>query len=412
MNTEKLFKKDFLLVLIGQIISMFGNAILRFALPLYLLRETGSSTLFGVVNATSFIPMIVLSMVGGVLADRVNKRNIMVILDFFTAALIAIFYLCLGRLPIVPLFIVMLMLLYGISGTYQPSVQASIPVLVHGDKLMAGNAVISQVDTLASLVGPVIGGMLFGMWGIKPILLISIGCFTFSAVMEIFITIPFTKRKTDKGIFAIAASDLKESYMFVKNEKPIFISMLIIVIGLNLVLSAMIMVGLPVIIVNILKMSDSMLGFSQGALAFGGLAGGLTAGLMAGKIKLQKCHWFLVLCSLGVAFMAVPLVLNLSNIASYWIITAMGFLSMAASAVFSIQMLTTLQKHTPSHLIGKVMAVSMGLSMCAMPIGQAIYGILFDVLGGAPWIPLVISAVLSLVISFYSKNTFNKMHDM
>ena len=100
-----LFKRDFTLVVIGQIISLFGNAILRFALPLYLLRETGSSALFGMVTACSFAPMVVLSMIGGVLADRVNKRNIMVGLDFCTAVLILIFYLSLGKLPTVPLFI-------------------------------------------------------------------------------------------------------------------------------------------------------------------------------------------------------------------------------------------------------------------------------------------------------------------
>ena len=121
----KLFRRDFTLVVIGQIISLFGNAVLRFALPLYLLRETGSSTLFGVVTACSFAPMVILSMVGGVLADRVNKRNIMVGLDFSTAAIIMLFYFSLGKIPTVPLFIVVLMLLYGISGTYQPAVQAN-----------------------------------------------------------------------------------------------------------------------------------------------------------------------------------------------------------------------------------------------------------------------------------------------
>ena len=123
----KLFRRDFTLVVIGQIISLFGNAILRFALPYYLLKETGSSTLFGLVTACSFLPMVVLSMVGGILADRINKRNIMVGLDFSTAIIITLFYLSLGKLPMVPLFIVFLMLLYGISGAYQPSVQASVP---------------------------------------------------------------------------------------------------------------------------------------------------------------------------------------------------------------------------------------------------------------------------------------------
>lgn len=70
--TTKKFSTDFTLVVIGQIISLFGNAILRFALPLYLLRETNSPTLFGIVTACSFLPMIILSFLGGILADRVN----------------------------------------------------------------------------------------------------------------------------------------------------------------------------------------------------------------------------------------------------------------------------------------------------------------------------------------------------
>lgn len=92
----------------------------------------------------------------------------MVGLDFCTAVLILIIYLTLGKLPTVPLFIIVLMLLYGISGTYQPSVQASIPLLVSSEKLMAGNAVINQVNTLSGLLGPVIGGIMFGMWGFIP----------------------------------------------------------------------------------------------------------------------------------------------------------------------------------------------------------------------------------------------------
>ena len=67
METQKsaLFTRDFTLVVIGQIISLFGNAILHFALPLYLLRETGSITLFGAVNACSFLPMILMGPIGG-----------------------------------------------------------------------------------------------------------------------------------------------------------------------------------------------------------------------------------------------------------------------------------------------------------------------------------------------------------
>lgn len=406
-----LFKRDFTLVVIGQIISLFGNAILRFALPLYLLRETGSSALFGIVTACSFAPMVVLSMIGGVLADRVNKRNIMVGLDFCTAVLILIFYLSLGKLPTIPLFIVVLMLLYGISGTYQPSVQASIPLLVSSEKLMAGNAVINQVNTLSGLLGPVIGGIMFGMWGIYPILVLSIVCFAFSAIMEIFIHIPHEKRIRESGILAIVGNDLKESYQFVKTEKPIFFSVVFLISIFNLVLSAVMIVGTPILITQVLKMSDTMYGFTQGALALGGLCGGILTAVIAEKLKLKNSYILLLVCAASVALMGISLMFHIPAIISYWVITLMSFTAMGASTLFVVQIYTMVQKQTPPQLVGKIMAALISIAMCGQPIGQAIYGILFDVFESWTWIVLIVAAVAAFLISLYSKKIFSRLED-
>ena len=97
-------QRDFIIVLLGQVISLFGNAILRFALPLHLLRATGSAALFGSVSALSFAPMVVLSLLGGVLADRVDKRNVMVALDALVALLCGAFLLVMDELSIAAAF--------------------------------------------------------------------------------------------------------------------------------------------------------------------------------------------------------------------------------------------------------------------------------------------------------------------
>ena len=102
---EKLFHRDFTLVVIGQIISLLGNAVLRFVLPLYLLDVTGSRSLFGLCSAAAFVPMVVLTPLGGVVADRLHKQRIMVVLDFFTCALVALTALALGHLPLVPVLV-------------------------------------------------------------------------------------------------------------------------------------------------------------------------------------------------------------------------------------------------------------------------------------------------------------------
>lgn len=106
------FSKDFILMAIGQIISLFGNQILHFALPLYLLNQTGSVALFGTISAISFVPMILLFPIGGIIADRVNKRNIMVILDFSTSALVLLFSVTVNSNNIVPLIATAMLSLY------------------------------------------------------------------------------------------------------------------------------------------------------------------------------------------------------------------------------------------------------------------------------------------------------------
>ncbi len=252
---HKSFCKDFALVVAGQIVSLFGNAILRFSLPLFLLRETGSSALFGAVTACSFLPTIALPLLGGVLADRVNKRNIMVILDFSTAGIIAGFSFLMGAVPAIPLFIVTLMLLYGISGTYQPAVQASIPALVAKDHILTASAIVNQTGSMANFIGPVIGGWIYGLWGLEPILKTSVVCFTLSAVMELFIAIPCVKRPKEKSALQIAKQDLLESGRFLRVDQPVFLKVSLIIAGLNLILSAMITIGIPVLTVEHLGLS-------------------------------------------------------------------------------------------------------------------------------------------------------------
>lgn len=403
------FGRDFLLVVIGQIISLFGNAILRFALPLYLLRQTGSPALFGVVTACSFAPMVVLSMAGGVLADRVNKRNIMVGLDFSTAAIILLFYAALGRLPTVPLFIAVLMLLYGISGTYQPAVQASVPLLVQKEKLIAGNAVINQVNTLSGLLGPVAGGVLFTLWGIGPILLLSAACFAFSAVMEIFIRIPHERRPSEAGVFQVVRQDLQECCHFVQSEKPVFVSVVVLVAMFNLVLSAVMIVGTPILITQVLGMSDTLYGLTQGALALGGLCGGALAAACGDKLRVQKAHLLLLACSAAVAVMGLSLWLRLPPLVSYVAITLMSFAAMGASTLFMVQIYTLVQVQTPPQLVGKVMAALISIAMCGQPVGQALYGLLFGLFAPYPYLVLLGAAGAALCISLCSRRVFGRL---
>lgn len=404
---HKLLGKDFALVVAGQIVSLFGNAILRFSLPLFLLRETGSSALFGMVTASSLLPMILLSLLGGVLADRVNKRNIMVFLDFSTAGIIAGFYFLVGRVPTIPLFIVTLMLLYGISGTYQPAVQASIPVLVAKDHILTASAVVNQIGSLASLVGPVTGGWLYGLWGIELILKISVVCFAISAVMELFITIPYIKRPQEKTALQIVRHDLQDSTHFLRFEKPAFLKVCLVIAGLNLFLSSMVTIGVPVMIVEHWGLSNQLLGIAQGLLAAGGVLGGLLTALLGKRLQPERAYVFLILCAMLTLLMGAGMLWSNTPYLKYLILSGTGTAITIFSTMFSIQMLAVVQRETPERLIGKVIACIMTLIMCAQPIGQLIYGIFLEQISA---VPIITGAgAISMCIALYAKKVLSEL---
>lgn len=409
MKTKQasLFRRDFTLVVIGQIISLFGNAILRFALPLYLLRQTGSAALFGAVGAAAFIPAVLCSPIGGVLADRVNKRNIMAVLDFSTAGLILLFSLLLGRMPLVPLMVACLMLLYGIAGTYQPAVQASLPLLAEPEQLTSANAVIHMVNTLSGLLGPVIGGVLFGAFGLRPILWVGIGCFFLSAVMELFIHIPHHPQTSAGSGLSVVRRDLGESWRFIRRERPVFLSVMLVLALFNLVLSAALIVGIPVAVVQVLGMSDSRLGLTQGAMGLGGLFGGVLTAFLGERLRLRRGGAVLLAAGLTAAVMGLALLPGVPPSQGWLAVTAMSFAVMVLSTMLVVVLSAAVQRQTPPDLLGKVMAFIMAVSNCASPLGQAFYGALFD--GCPAWAILLGAAAAAAVTALYSRRVFQAL---
>ena len=410
MTKRTIYNKDFVLVVIGQIISIFGNQIIRYALPLYLLLQTGSSTVFGMISAFTFIPMLVLYPVGGIIADRLNKKNIMVILDFSTSTLIFLFSILAGKLNIIPLIGVTMMILYGIQGAYQPAVKASVPVLVDKDYIIQANSLVDVINSIASMAGPVVGGILFSIYGLTPILYISVFCFFASALMELCIHISFEKMEANGNIFTTGLSDLKASFTFIFRKQPILWKMALVYASENLLLTSLMMISAPVIITQYLDFSSEtanrLYGYSQGFIAAGAILGGLLTGVLSKKLNAKASPLLLIGCALSVLLSGIGLQIFHNSMAVY-ITMICGFaLLMVMSTLFQIQLMSYFQMVTPRHLVGKVISCVICVCMCTNPIGQFIYGIVFEHSENYVYLPFYIAAFVVIGISILTRHTF------
>ena len=176
-----LLSRDFVLLVAGQGISLFGNVMLRFAMSMWVLDETGSATIFASVLAISIVPTILLSPFGGVLADRVNRRTIMVALDAISAVLVLASAIVFATTGFHIVAIATMQVLLAVLGAFEtPTVQAALPQMFrqYGPATMRqGMAVINQVQQLSSLLPSFLGGVLYAMFGIRLMMIIAIASF-------------------------------------------------------------------------------------------------------------------------------------------------------------------------------------------------------------------------------------------
>ncbi|MCL2235971.1 MAG: MFS transporter [Defluviitaleaceae bacterium] len=402
MTQTKLWNRDFSLLITGQVVSIFGNMILSWALPLYILYISDSSALFGLVLAVPNISLLIMSPIGGIMADRLKKQRIMFWLDAVTTVIIVAYMVISGLFEaVVPIVIVKLLALNAIQGIYMPTVQAAIPALSPSDKLVSANAVTTVVNSLSNLVAPAAAGILFSQFGLFPILIIAAVCFAITTVMNLLIRIPFVKQPACKSIPELIKSDLTQAAKFAVKERPIMAKLAVIMFLLNMTIASTLMVGMPVIITQHLGMEMDMVGFSASFMMMGGLAGGILAGVLGKRLTMPKMWFIGLLVGLVIAPIGIALLLDLPNFATFVIITAASAVTLLIVQMFTIPVFAYIQKETPGELIGKVMSVIMMMPFLANAIGQLIYGIFFEQF--APWIVVVVSSGASVIIALLSR---------
>ena len=404
-----LWSRNFSLLVIGQIMSLFGNMVISIALPFHILNISGSASLYGLVMGLPVVSLIVMTPLGGVMADRFKKHRLMFWLDAFVTAIIVAYMLFSGLFTdVVVVVIVKLLAFNAIQAVYMATTASSISSLVPQDKLASGNAVITVVNMLSLTGGMAIAGILYDRFGLFPILVGCAICFGITAIVDLFIRIPYEKQETTGNVFQIIWNDLACSLRFVLREKTVISRLIYFVFVMEFVFGSMLMIGLPVLITVHLDMSLTHAGVSLAIMMFGGITGGILAGSMGTRLNINRGLAFIIVgitCSLP---MGLVFLLQIPDFLAYVIVTASGTIFMLTSKVMGISMMTYVQVETPNTLIGKVLSVIMVAPFIGQSLGYPLIGWFFEVFADMPWIVVFGSIFAMLIAAIIASAYFKK----
>ena len=362
--------RDFQLFSGGQLISLVGTWMQSVAQSWLVYRLTGSSLLLGSVGFASQIPVFLMAPFGGTVADRNNRRQVVIATQIAAMVLAAILagLTLTHRVQVWHIFV--LAALLGVVNAFDiPGRQAFLVDMVGKDDLMNAIALNSSMFNGARIIGPAVAGILVATIG-------EGWCFFANAVSYIAVILGLLrmrvqcpKRSPGK---ASALEDIIEGFRFASQTTPV--RAILLLLGLVSLVAMPYTVLMPVFADKILHGGARGLGILMGATGVGALLGALTLASRSGVRGLGR--WVAFSCA---GFGASLIVFSLSR--SFWLSAALllptGFCMMLQMSSSN----TLIQAMVPDHLRGRVMAVYSMMFMGMAPFGAFLGGALAEKLG-------------------------------
>ena len=405
--------KNFIIIVIGQIISLFGNAIQRFSMSLYLLEFTGSTAVFARILAISTIPYIIFAPIAGRLSDNINRKKIMVYLDLICSVVIGIYAFILLKGYDHELIVGTVMFILSICATlYGPAVTSSIPQIVEEEKLTSANGVINQVGSIVNLAGPILAGLVYGLLGIKAIVIINAVSFLVSAIMEMFLDIPDVIKEdvenTDnEKVISMkfvkqSCVDMKESFIYLKNEKKVILGIIASYALCNIFLVPILSIVAPYFINVFLGLPSEVFGIVEAVCVLGMILGGFIISVKPNMFSIKKVHYTYLPMIVGVMIIATLGFLKLNPYVLASTFAFGGLAIMLSVALSNVLTLTFIQKQIPDNMLGRVSAFSTAIATISVAPGQLLFGQVIDM--GIPLgVILIITAIFNIGLMLFIK---------
>jgi MFS family permease len=363
--------RDFRVVIAGQAVSAFGDAITLTAMPLLVLFLTGSGALMGIVGALQLLPDLVLGLPAGALADRWDRRRMMMWADagraVLTAAIPLSFWL---GWPTMAVILVVAVPANALRVLSDAGFTSAVPGLVGRENLARANSYMEATLSVPFIVGPAIAGVLVATVGAAATIAIDAASFAVSAASLSLVR--RTLRAERPAEMPRILVDIKEGIGFVWRHL-----VLRTMIGYWAVLAMATAALLPALAYYITvdrSQGPELFGFVGSAWSVGYLLGSLLSGRLSGErvgLRMLACGVVIGACIVAMAVTAAPPVY-----------LALGFFIGAALAVQLVSYMTLRPSLTPDELLGRVGSTARSITAGLRPLGQLGGGVVIEATSG------------------------------
>lgn len=376
-------RKNLLLYAAGKTISVFGTAIYQFAMGLYVLKLTGSAVSFAATLILGIIPMVILNPFAGVIADKFNKKRLVVSMDVLNGLLLVFVYVFSHIFGLTLVLIYAATLLMTVFSTFfGVGMESAKPNIVTEKRLMNLNSIGKVIDSVSSIMGPMVGGMVFALVDIRAFILINGISFLLSGVSIWLIKFTSCQRSASAG-------QLKEKILFMKEIKDGFhyligrreiLNLFILLISLNFFLGFAVMVPIPYLMNTIFRIGAKEFGVIEGAFPVGMILGALLVKKIINRIAYSCLLRNLSLAlSLLMVFSGIPLMLEGFNefyIVSFYCLIM--FLFGGVVALIDIPFSYMMQKEIPDEYRGRVLSIGISIGKVLLPVAMVSSGFLLS----------------------------------
>ncbi|MFL0488668.1 MFS transporter [Bacillus sp. AFS054943] len=401
---------------IAKTVSIFGSSIYSFALGLYVLQITGSALNFAITLILGTIPMIIMNPFAGVIADKVDKKKLVVYMDLLNGGVLISVYIFSSNFGLNLFIIYATTFLITVFTTFFGiGLESAKPNIVSKERLMSINSISKIIDSVSLILGPMLGGIVFAVLNIKTFIIINGISFILSSIFIMFIRFKLFEHNTNEECLIKEINfikDIKEGYSYLIKKETLK-NTFSILIALNFFLGFAVTVPLPYIIHTVLNLSSNQFGIIQGTFPIGMIVGAILVKKITDRFSysylLKKISFtlgiFMIVSGIPVLFRSIE-VNNFVYVSIYCV--SMFFLGLMI-ALIDIPLIYFMQKEVPDEYRGRVLSIGISIGKMMQPIALAVSGLLLNYVP-AYTLPIAGGIVFLILNEAYSNKLNLELH--